>query len=406
MSDLIGFGFITLVCLFIRYLLIFKWNEISKIILTALVIRIVVLIFGHYIFPLPDSSADAESFEIDAWKIAQNGFVNLLDYYPGVSNSFYSWMIAIPYSLFGRSVLMVQSISLLFGIGCIILGWEVAKKIWDKKTAKKIAWTIALFPSLILYSVLTMKEVFVSFFLLLAVYYIIIWTRTDNLKYVILSLISFFGATFFHGAMIAGAIVFLIIVFFYNIKKLIKLLINNKIRINNIFSIMLIVIGVMIVILNEVKIPKLGEINRLTDPNFFNVKTIVSTKGEASFPQWTVAKSFSELIYKTPIRAAYFTFSPFPWDIKKKIHLIGFLDSVLYFYLAFLIYSNRVIIWKDPALRILFIILVFYLLLFGIGVGNFGTGIRHRSKFVIMFILLSGPLIKRLVLSKNMKKIN
>ena len=92
MSDLIGFGFITRVCLFIRYLLIFKWNEISKIILTALVIRIVVLIFGHYIFPLPDTSADAESFEIDAWKIAQNGFVNLLDYYPGVSNSFYSWI--------------------------------------------------------------------------------------------------------------------------------------------------------------------------------------------------------------------------------------------------------------------------------------------------------------------------
>ena len=81
---------------------------------------------------------------------------------------------------------------------------------------------------------------------------------------------------------------------------------------------MLIVFGLMIVILNEVKIPKLGEINRLTDPNFFNVKTIVSTKGEASFPQWTVAKSFGELIYKTPIRAAYFTFSPFPWDIKKK----------------------------------------------------------------------------------------
>ena len=87
---------------------------------------------------MPDTSADAESFEIDAWKIAQNGFVNLLDYYPGVSNSFYSWMIAIPYSLFGRSVLMVQSISLLFGIGCIILGWEVAKKFGIKKLLKRL----------------------------------------------------------------------------------------------------------------------------------------------------------------------------------------------------------------------------------------------------------------------------
>ena len=72
-------------------------------------------------------------------------FCKLTRLLSGSFKFFYSWMIAIPYSLFGRSVLMVQSISLLFGIGCIILGWEV-KKIWDKKTAKKIAWTIALFP--------------------------------------------------------------------------------------------------------------------------------------------------------------------------------------------------------------------------------------------------------------------
>ena len=404
MSDLIGIVSISLVSLFIICLALLYWKEISKIILIALAIRIIFLLIGNYIAPLPDTGADADSFEVDAWHIAQNGFINLLDYYPGLHNSFYSWLIAIPYSLFGRSILMAQSISVLFGIGCIFFGWEVAKILWDKHTANKVAWTIALFPSLILYSVITMKEVFVCFFLLLAIYYVIIWTRTNNFKYVFLSLIGFFGATFFHGAMIAGAIIFLIIIFFYNFRKLLKSLKNYKISFNTSLPVIFIIIGAVFIFENQIKIPKLGEVNRVTDLNIFNVKTIVSTKGEASFPKWTVSRSFSELIYKVPVRSIYFTFSPFPWDIKKKIHIIGFLDGLLYLYLVYLIYCNREIIWKDPALRTILIILVFYLILFGIGVGNFGTGVRHRSKLVIMFILLAAPLIKRLVLSKKYDK--
>ena len=61
-------------------------------------------------------------------------------------------------------------------------------------------------------------------------------------------------------------------------------------------------------------------------------------------------------------------------------------------------------IWKDPALRIILIILLAYIFVFGMGVGNFGTGIRHRSKFVIMFILLAGPLLKKLMFKQETSK--
>ena len=110
------------------------------------------------------------------------------------------------------------------------------------------------------------------------------------------------------------------------------------------------------------------------------------------------------MIYKGPIRSLYFVFSPFPWDVKKPAHLIGVFDSLLYIYLTFLIFQNRKIIWKDPALRAILIILLSYIVVFGVGVGNFGTGIRHRSKFVIMFILLAAPLINRLIFIKKTKK--
>ena len=80
-------------------------------------------------------------------------------------------------------------------------------------------------------------------------------------------------------------------------------------------------------------------------------------------------------------------------------------DSFLYMYLSFLILRNIKTIWKDPALRIVLLLLVSYIFVFGFGVGNFGTGIRHRSKFALLFILLAGPLIKKIILNLKLKKL-
>ena len=74
-------------------------------------------------------------------------------------------------------------------------------------------------------------------------------------------------------------------------------------------------------------------------------------------------------------------------------------------YLTLLIFQNRKNIWKDPALRIFLLILLSYVSVFGIGAGNFGTGIRHRSKFAVLFILLAAPFIKKLIFNNKIEKI-
>ena len=126
--------------------------------------------------------------------------------------------------------------------------------------------------------------------------------------------------------------------------------------------------------------------------------------GVAAYPEWTIPRTSFELIYKVPVRAIYFLFSPFPWDVKEVRHLIGLFDAFLYIYLFILILKNFKTIWKNPALRIILLILGSYVMAFAVGVGNFGTGIRHRSKFAIMFILLVAPSIKKLVIKKNRLK--
>ena len=165
MSDLVGYSSIALVCLITLIIALYR-PSISSIIFTALAVRLFVLFLGHYYVTLPDSSADANAFDQYAWLFAKDGFSTYLSYYPGQNPHFLSWLIGFLYLLFGQSKLMAQSISLLFGLGTVFLGWNLAKIIWDNRVAKKVAWILALFPSLVLYSVLFLREIYIIFFYL------------------------------------------------------------------------------------------------------------------------------------------------------------------------------------------------------------------------------------------------
>ncbi len=400
MVNLLGFTSLAIVSLF-TYFLTIRNPGIRNILFVALILRIFFLFIDHYIFPLPGSTADAETFEGFAWALGKDGFFNLINNFSGPDPYFISYFIAIPFSLFGHSLLMAQTISLLFGIASIFLVWLLAKKLWNVQIANKVGWVATLFPTLVLFSVIVLREVYVCFFLLLALHGVVGWVKTDKFSYIILASLGFIGATFFHGGMIVGLIVFGSIVSLSYLKKLFKLLSNFRIKLKFviILAFFLIISGTFVS--NKIYVPYLGTFEKVTNLEFLVIKTSQSTAGDASWPKWTVAKSPIEMVYKGPIRSIYFIFSPFPWDVKKTQHLIGMFDAFLYMYLTILILLNIKLIWKDPCLRIILLLLLSYVFVFGIGVGNFGTGIRHRSKFALVFILLAGPLLKKIIFKKT-----
>lgn len=400
MADVLGFTGILLVCL-LTFIISLRHPDVSKILYAGLGLRIFVLLLGHYLITLPDSTDDAWNFENKAWIWGQNDFFYALSNYTGPSPDFISWLISIPYSLFGRSLLMAQSISLFFGVASIFLCWLIAKKLWSDHIANKVGWITALFPSLILYSVLFLREVYIVFFILLALLGVVSWAKTNNLKSFILAMIGFIGATFFHGAMMIGAIAFISIVGISSLKETLKFISRGKINFKISIFLFSFVILAGLYLTNNIKVPYLGNFKSTSSIENLSIKTKLNTHGDASWPKWTIIRSVSDLFYKIPVRASYFVFGPFPWDVKKFKHLIGMFDAFLYMYLVYLIISNIRIILKDPALRIVLIILLSYILVFSVGVGNFGTSIRHRSKFVVFFILLAANGLHKIKLFNN-----
>ena len=120
MPDLLGFISIVLVS-FLTFIMALRWRKVSAILLVALVVRILFLYINNYFFYLPDGNMDALVFESLAWEWSRDGFFNTFNFYFGPSAHFLSFLIAIPYSLLGRSLLMAQSFSIIFGIASVFI---------------------------------------------------------------------------------------------------------------------------------------------------------------------------------------------------------------------------------------------------------------------------------------------
>jgi len=368
-----------------------KWPSIGKVLFVAFAVRTLASIVNLYITALPDSTTDAMNFERIAWEWSRGGFSVTLDHFPGPDSYFISWLLGLFYSATGRSALLAQSVTMLFGMGTIVIGWFVARELWGSRAAQKTAWVLALFPTLVLYSVLTMREAYVWFFFLVALLGMIRWARNDSWKSAGLALAGFLAATFFHGAMLIGALVFLALASARAVRQLVLSLSQSRLHIVAVFTAVLASAGVVTYVTTDIPVPKLGTFEQVTAVERSLRIFASSTRDTASYPEWTIPRSASELIWKAPLRMVYFFFSPFPWDVSSPRHAIGLVDGLLYMTLVGFIWRNRRRIRSDPGSRAILVVIGVVGLVFAIALGNFGTGIRHRAKFVAALVVLAAP---------------
>ena len=313
-------------------------------------------------------------------------------------------MIALIYSIFGRIILIIQSLSLIFGVGSVILVWFIAKKLWDDKTANKCAWIAALFPTLILYSALPLREVYNIFFLLLAFWGIVSWYKSNNIKYFLITIFGFICASFFHAVLLVGGMIFPFFVVVSSLREFLKKIVYGKIEVFTFLIIFAFLYFSFLYLSNNIYIPYLGTFEQMLDFDWLKFNMNIRMRGDATYPEWLKINSLFEMSYKGFLRTVYFMYSPFFWQITKISHIVGFFDSILYMIVSYYVFLNFSRIWNDDCLRMILIILICYLLIYSFGVSNFGAGIRHRTKFICELILLAGPMIPKIVFfSKRLK---
>lgn len=388
-----------LLALFILYMApifvfvwMYHWMPRLAIILTvAYCVRVATMCFGFVVSPLPESQSDALVFEAVAWEQSQGGFSSVLSGFKSFDTYFISWLYSWPYLVFGREVLFLNGINIVFGTATVWLCWYLSRIIFGGALSYGAAWACALYPTLILYSAVTLREVFVTFGLLVASIGILKWFGTTRLKYFALACFGFLFASFFHGAMLLGVAILGSVTLIQLIVHLRGTILNW--RLNPRYT----VLGVggifLFATITDIQIPKIGflfdEAAIETLFQLLNRNLGQYIDGSAAYPSWMTLSSIQDVLLLGPLRILYFIGGPLPWDVISIPLLVGCVDGMIYLFLLIGIVRNiKSLQNRNFGLVVLVLVLASYVLVFGLGVSNFGVGYRHRAKLLPIIIAL------------------
>ncbi len=341
---------------------------------------------------------DAAKFERIAVEFSRNQGIFIVSDFFIPDSLLISRIIAFFYSIFGESKMMAKCISLGLGVGSVYLVYKLSLILWDHSSAKKAAWITAIFPTLVLYSSITLRESYIVFFLLIGLIGIVKFMKENSLISYLQIVASFFILIFFHGPVAVGGFLFLLYLILQLSKKQLINIYHNKINLIAFFFIILSLIPLILLFTGSIKIPYLGSVKSLFFLDQYIVRINNYMYDTATYPSWLKINNSYEFFTKGVIKIFYFLYSPFIWDIKIPFHLVGLFDGTLYIMLTIYVIKNLNAIKENPLALVIIYLFIVYTIIYGLAIGNFGTGIRHRSKFVVILIVLAAPKLHKFIL--------
>lgn len=327
-------------------------QTLSKIILIGFILRSALAYFQRFVAPLPDSTFDAISFERMAWETAEAWLygaeaIKLTGAY------YYSQIIAWFYYLFGRSPLIAQFLNVLLGTLIIFIVYKIAFVFSDKiKTARIAAGIAAVFPTLNLYSAILMREVIIVFFLALSFYFFVSWAKNGKGQAYLWSIVFIFISSVFHGAMILISLVYIFFFIFYRPKRKKWVFINRRLVTGGMLAI--IIFSLFYGCFHN-KIPTVFEFG----PEILKEQTTMVAIGRAAYLKGMKVESYFDIIWQTPVRIFYFYFSPFLWQLKEWLDVVGFVDVLLFLFLFVFCFKSLNQIRKENKALFIALLLIF-----------------------------------------------
>ena len=351
----------------------------------------VVLAFTHkFVIELPQGASDARVFDATALAWSEQGCFAFFYHFDPAASYVYSALLSSVYGCFGYSELAAQLINCVIGTATVAVVAATAKEVWGRRVGGYVAFAAALFPALILYSALTLREAAITFFLSVGLLYAAREAKSRRLVPKLGALSFLLLAAILHGAMIMAAIGYLV---FLLIRRLSAGSTADRSAAASGLLVLLVALPTVFSLYlfsEQIFIPKLGLIGEL------DTETVASVlesraQGDAAYLTGMDVSTPVDVLWQAPIRVAYLLFAPFPWNVSSPTHLLGLIDGLVYLYLILQLRRNWARLKTNPCFWPILTIVIVLAVVFAFGTSNFGTGMRHRAKFALGIILITAP---------------
>ena len=328
-----------------------KYREERKVLFALLggfVLRLGLLtwdLYGRSIFKLPNSGLDTESYDSWARQLFRTGQLPRGGVYPR--------FIAFWYSLFNIQRPIAQYVNILLAMTAI---WLVIRTLDDLAIEKGTR---------------------------LKVRYI----ADGNLFLLIAAVLAAIAASSVHSGAMAVLLGETVTLIRYDWQTR-----GMKITPKSIALTAAAVVGFLIMfsLLHDVLFAKFGNVDSAED--IINTAEKYNAGGSAYQAGFRISNPTLNLIINSPIRMFYFIASPLPWNWRGLSDIIAFcFSSSVFLYAHFRSYIEIRRSERSLGRTLIIVVTIIALcaaLIFAWGVSNAGTAVRHREKFMTVYILL------------------
>lgn len=357
-------------------------REVLSPVLTAYLIRLFVIFFDLYfreIYSLPNSGADTEWFYTKGVAYATSPDST-------VTNELLIKITGYGVRYLGNSRLYLQFLLMLCSLVSIIFADKMMVAIdLSYRNRKTALYILALLPNYAILSSIFLREPIVTMFITISLYFFIKWwTGKSEINFWI-SVIFVFAASSFHSGAIGVVIGYILSRLLYNRK-------SRSIKIS--FRTVIPAIALLVVFVYLYN--NYGEMLFGKMLNIESIENISreSTTGGSSYAAYAGnSNSLINMILFTPIRMVMFQFSPFIWQMRGLSDIIALcFDSLYFMYVTYktVKYIRLGYVKNKSLVILLFIVALATTFVFGWGVTNTGTALRHRNKMAVLYAVLLG----------------
>ncbi len=352
-------------------------ERVAAALLTAFALRALLALVDHYVMRLPDTGIDTVWYEQTGWAWAQAGLGYVLAHIqPGAR--LYVWMIAMLYAVAGRSPLLVQALNVLLGSLVVWVTYRTSEALWGGGNAVRAAWVIAIFPTTVLYSCITLREVATVYPFMLGTLGLVHWAKSHRFRDLLGCLLGLAVAVGFNTGILAAMAVVCVIMLLHWLSSLRS---RDATAVRATIAVILVVAVVGFVLASGWGLSKFGSLSKLSLAKLARMQERLA-RGRTAYLQGVTPRSVVDLAWQVPLRVVHFLFAPFLWMRLVPKDALALLDSALMLGLAVTLWRSWRHIVSQPAARGVALVLLALVVAFALGVSNYGTAIRHRSKLV------------------------
>lgn len=337
--------------------------------------------FSH-ILVLPNSGADSEAFFAWAIEVSKDPSLVFEEIYGGM----YSKVLGLLFWLTGPLRVLGQYTNALLGLSIVLLLRAVMD--WlplEHASYVRMLAIAALLPNTLIISAIFLRESMIAFLIAASGYFFLRWFRGGSPLYTLLVAGAVLVASTFHAGVIAVGLGYMVVVLFYR-RDVGRFGLSLR-------SLLYLALFALIVYFIVAKYPDLflGKFEQFDSEADLLTSTNRRGGGSQYLTGLTVT-SYVDMIRYGPLRAVYFLASPMPWDWRDFTDMFTFVADSLFYLGApiYFVFRRRALDRQERVLGYsLLLLIVISSLIFGAGVSNAGTAVRHRFKLSAIFMMLA-----------------